>query len=335
MTATEIISLIVTLIGIISFSSIFTILYGNYASMTMNEIRSGKKDIELIDEIIYQNRENVIKRRKVWGYIKSVAFYLSMALIVPIFIFSAISKFTNNPFVVGNKAIMVVASGSMSEKNNVNDYLVTNGLDNQFDKYDIIILEKVKSPVDIDLYDVVAYTREDGVNIIHRIVSLNPDGTYDTKGDANEAVDPEHPRYADILGEYTGKKIKTVGIFIMFFQSYSGMITILSLVYCVLMLDRISNKINKVQDERADYLEGVFDFTNVENNKMINADYSEVIYYQGYEYHFKNEKFVDKVEINDEPLNQKVQDTMIKEIVTDDSKIVVEKVIEKENNMGE
>ena len=334
MTTTEIISLIVTLIGIISFSSIFTILYGSYASMTMNEIRSGKKDIDLIDEIIYQKRDNVIKRRKIWGYIKTVAFSISMAIIVPIFIVTAISKFTNNPFIIGTKSIMVVASGSMSEKHEKNDYLDVHNLNNQFDKYDIIIIEKVKSPVDIKMYDVVAYTNEDGVNIIHRIVSLNPDGTYDTKGDANEGLDPMHPRYKDVLGEYTGKRIKGIGIFIIFFQSYSGMITILSLIYCVLMLDRISNKINKVQDERADYLENVFDFTN-EDVSNVNADYSEVIYYKGFAYHFKNEQFVKKIEITNDPLNQKIQDTMIKEIVTDDSKIVVEKEIEKENKLGD
>lgn len=335
MTTTEIISLIVTIIGIVSFSSIFTILYGSYASMTMNEIRSGKKDIELIDEIIYQKRDNVIKRRKIWGYINTVAFSILMAIIVPLFIFTAISKFTNNPFIISSKSIMVVASGSMSEKNKVNDYLDTYNLDNQFDKYDIIIIEKVKSPVDIKLYDVVAYENEDGKNIIHRIVSLNPNGTYDTKGDANEAIDPDHPRFSNIIGKYTEKKINGVGIFIMFFQSYSGMITILSLVYCVLMLDKISNKMNKVQDERADYLEQVFDFTNGEYNNNINADYAEVIYYKGFAYHFKNEIFVDKVEISEEPLNQRAKDTMIKEIVTEDSKIVVEKVIEKENNMGD
>ena len=40
----------------------------------------------------------------------------------------------------------------------------------------------------------------------------------------------------------------------MFFQSYAGIITVLSLVYCLLMIDRKSEKINKVQAKRVEHL---------------------------------------------------------------------------------
>ncbi len=45
MTTTEIISLIVTFVGVFSFAAIFTILYKSYATAQIGEIKTGKKDI--------------------------------------------------------------------------------------------------------------------------------------------------------------------------------------------------------------------------------------------------------------------------------------------------
>ena len=72
MKSTEIISLVVTFIGIFSFATIFTILYGNYASMSIQELKSGKRDIELIDEVIYERQENVkqfLEQLKMYSFI--------------------------------------------------------------------------------------------------------------------------------------------------------------------------------------------------------------------------------------------------------------------------
>ena len=87
MSSTEIISLVVTLIGIFSFASIFTVLYGSYASMSIKEINSGKRDIEIIDEMIHNNKDSVKKRSKIMGYVKSVIFYLTMCIVILKWIF--------------------------------------------------------------------------------------------------------------------------------------------------------------------------------------------------------------------------------------------------------
>ena len=42
--------------------------------------------------------------------------------------------------------------------------------------------------------------REHGVTVTHRLVAANPDGTFDTKGDANRTIDPWRIRRADIIG---------------------------------------------------------------------------------------------------------------------------------------
>ena len=44
----EILGLVVSLIGVGCFAAVFTILYITYSHSTINEFKSGKKDIELI-----------------------------------------------------------------------------------------------------------------------------------------------------------------------------------------------------------------------------------------------------------------------------------------------
>lgn len=335
MKSTEIISLIVTFIGIFSFATIFTILYGNYAQMSIKELKSGKRDIELIDEVVYERQEKVRKRNEIIANIKNVFFYLTLCIVVPIFVFSLISRFTNNAIMIGDKTVMVVASGSMSYKAETNDYLVANNLNDQFSKYDIIILEKVDSAAELCVYDTIAFVNDKGVNIIHRIKSIKFDGSYETRGDAVEVSDSYNPVFPDVIGRYTGKKINGIGMFVLFFQSYAGIITIVSLVYCLLMIDRISEKINKVQLERIKYLEEALGLLDVNDSKAMQAAYSEVIYYKGFAYHFKDGEFISKDEIKDSPYLEKSSNTIIKEVTNEDSSVVVEEEIVKNDEQGE
>lgn len=334
MKSTEIISLIVTFIGIFSFATIFTILYGNYASMSIKELKSGKRDIELIDEVVYERQEKVKRRNEIVGTIKNVFFYLTLFIVVPVFIFSLISRFTNNAIMIGDRTVMVVASGSMSYKAETNDYLVTNNLNDQFSKYDIIILEKVDSAAELKVYDTIAFVNDKGTNIIHRIKSIKYDGSYETRGDAVEVSDSYNPVFPDVIGRYTGKKIGGIGMFVLFFQSYAGIITIVSLVYCLLMIDRMSEKINKVQLERIEYLEKALGLLDETEAKAMQAAYSETIYYKGFAYQFKDGEFISKDEIKDSLYLEKSSNTIIKEVTSGDSCVIEEEII-KNDEQGE
>lgn len=330
MNSVEIISLIVTFIGVVSFASVFTILYHSYSTSTINETISGKRDIELIDEIIYEKQEKVKNRRKVNRIIRNVFFYIILIIIIPIFIFSLINKIQGSTTMIGNKSIMVVASGSMSEKNKANDYLVTNNLNNQFQTYDIIVLNKVNSESELKLYDVIAFKDDTGKNVIHRIISINYDGgeiRYSTRGDANNATDTYRPCFNDVIGKYSNKRVKTLGIFVVFFQSYPGMITIIAMVYCLIMIDRISAKISKVSQERVDHLTEVIEQINETNVDSLKAVYKETIYYKGFAYHFDDHGFVDKEEITDEEVLKKTDSTVIKVVENEDSTQSVNEII--------
>lgn len=339
MTSVEIISLIVTIIGLVSFSTIFTLLYKSYTSSQISEIKSGKRDIELVDEVIYEKKLKAKKSRKVFRIVRLVLFYLILVILVPFFIFSLINKFKNNVTMIGNKTIMVVASGSMSEKNKANNYLQNDAsnskLNYQFKTYDIIILEKVENASDLSLYDVVAYVNDEGINVIHRIIKIE-NGTYETRGDANSQSDTYHCSFDDIIGKYNGKKINGVGVFIMFLQSYSGIITIVSLIYCLLMIDNLSNKLNNAQLERLKMLEDAIDYSNETSNLAMEAKFIETIYYKGYAYQFDENGFIDKNEISDSSYLEKSNDTIIKEVMNKETLEVTEKtIVLNDNSQGE
>ena len=73
----------------------------------------------------------------------------------------------------------MIASGSMSEKNN--EYVKDNEeLNNQFDTYDMIGISKYGSQNDVKLYDVVAYKNKKDITIVHRVVQIKTfeDGLY-------------------------------------------------------------------------------------------------------------------------------------------------------------
>ena len=251
-----------------------------------------ERDIEILEELIYESQENIIKRRKIGKKIKAVLYYIFLALIIPLSIFTFISKLQNNVVYIGGKGMMVVASGSMSYKHKVNDYLITNDLNNQFNKFDIIILEEVNDTTDLDLYDVIAYRNDEGINIIHRIVEINSvNGVieYVTRGDAVDVHDTYHPKIEDILGVYTCEKVKNVGIFILFLQSPSGIITLFAILYCILMIDKNSEKIKNAQYEREEVLNVAFDYDK-EKYSLVSIAIQEFIYY--YDEHGFKEKNV-------------------------------------------
>lgn len=314
----EIVGIIVSIVGIGSFAAIFTILYVTYTNASINEFKSGKKDIELIDEAIYDNLAHVKKRREIIKTIKSIGFYGLMIIIIPIFAFSLLNKFNGNVTMLGNQGVLVVASGSMSEKNEANKYIFDNNLNNQFNTYDTIVIKKVSYESDLALYDVIAFVDDTGRTVIHRIIDIEfgTDGRihYETRGDSNNASDKFRPCIDDIQGKYTGKKVPIIGMFVMFMQSPIGIITVVGLLYCLITTDRLTEKLFKEQQKRLDKLSVVIDYEKETEIGQMNAQYYETIYYKGFLYKFNEDGFIDKEEIHDKDILEKSNTSMIKVI---------------------
>ena len=94
---------------------------------------------------------------------------------------------------VFGKSVLKVITGSMEPSIHVGDY---------------IIVEKT-SANELKENDIIAFYSEQsdimGMLVTHRIVEINEDGTYVTKGDANDISDTLSVRPDQIVGKYTGK----------------------------------------------------------------------------------------------------------------------------------
>lgn len=304
----EIIALIVTAVGVVSFATIFTILYLSYANSTVAEYRAGKKDVELIEETIYDNIKSASKYRLVARRLKQAFFYVAIAILIPFLVLSLFTKLSTGVAMIGGRGVIVVASGSMSEKNPKNPNIsALSRYDNQFETYDLIVLEQINSQDELKTYDVIAFTNDEGVNIIHRIVGKEGSGEnlkYVTAGDANNANDPYKPSFDDVIGRYTGARVPWVGVFVMFLQSYSGMLTLAAVIYCLIMIEYVSEKIYKTQKARLGTLQSSIDFVRETTfDESLTTKFVETVRFKDYEYIFDEEGFVSKT-----PVLSKTQD---------------------------
>ena len=97
------------------------------------------------------------------------------------------------------------------------------------------------------------------------------------------------------------------------------------------MIDRIANKINKVQDERALKLEEALDYLDVSTVDTLRAEYKETIYYKGFAYTFDEEGFIEKNPITESTLLEHSNSSIIREIKKDEEVTTEEVVITDEN----
>lgn len=296
----EIIALVVSAVGVACFAVIFTILYRSYAATSVTEIEGGQRDVELIERVILENLKNTKKRHRIIRRVKQVLSIAVIAILVPFLILAIISKAQNGVVMIFDKGIIGVASGSMSEKHKDNTYL--SNYDNQFDTYDLIVIEKVKSAESLKKYDVIVYTNGDGVNIIHRIIGIEYTDSgvkYVTRGDSNNQTDKYKPAFDEVIGRYTGQKVSLVGIFVMFLQSYSGIVTAAAVIYCLLMIERVGDKINRKENERLEFLSQNIDFEdecNLEDGEL-ESSFVERVRYKNCVYTFNERGLVSKTEL--------------------------------------
>lgn len=286
MSSLDIIALVVTVLALTGFSAVFTLLFGSYSKSVVQNYKDGKNDTELITSFVNDklNHKNVKKQR--WAFVRRVIGSVIAAFVCIFFVLAVINRISGNSVVLGDKMLMVVASGSMSEKHSNNEYYL-NGRDDQFPTYSIILLEKVNSPDELKQYDVIAYVNDKGVNIIHRIFRINSDGTYTTRGDANPDSDNDHPPFDRVIGKYTGKYLPTIGIFILFFQSYSGIATILAIIYCMIMIDNRNKAMNDAKNQRMSVLEEALNLCEVAVIENLTVEYVETLYLNKFIYTFE------------------------------------------------
>ena len=316
MTTSEIITLIVTIIGIASFALVVTILFRTYIRSAIKEVQIGQRDVEIVDLMLYEKDPQVIKQRKASKAGKNILFYGFLAILIPIFGLSLYSRIKNNVTKIGDNYVLVVASGSMSYKNESNTYLTK--YNNQFNTYDIITLVGLKNKNSLKKYDVIAFKNNKNVVVIHRIIDfeiVDDELRFVTRGDANVASDSYKPKMDDVIGKYTGKRIPGIGIFVMFFQSYAGLVTIASIVYCSFMVSHFNKKLEDETEKRSEILNQTFNLDTMGTNEAeyMTAKHSSVVYFKNYAYQFNEDGYAGKREMTPEEIEQHEQELKAKE----------------------
>ena len=121
-------------------------------------------------------------------------------------------------------------------------------------------------------------------------------------------------------------------MFVLFMQSPIGMITVIALVYCLLMIDKFTNKILKEQNKRLEKLSVVIDYQSETELGKMTVDFIETIYYKGVSYKFDEKGFIDKEEIVDKEILKKSNDSIIKITKNNETNEVISKEYTIEND---
>ncbi len=310
MSGLDILSLIITIICLVSFCAVFTILFRSYFKNAEEGVIQGKEDLFLLQDLALEEEEKHSKKKRAKVIIQKTLSYSLLALVILFFGFSLGAKISGSPLVFGEVGTLVISSGSMSKKNTANSYLWSQNLDNQLQTYDIIGVSRVHSPEEIKLYDIIAFQANDGRTIVHRVVEiLETDGHtfYVTRGDANSSSDNgdlygDYLPYEAILGEYNGVRIPVLGVFVIFLQSGAGIATIFSLIYCYFMYGYYRKRLDKAMEERVSYLVDTLNFDPLDTNNPAYCEEKEEIVYKGEIYLFSEGKFISSRKASEEEI---------------------------------
>ena len=90
-------------------------------------------------------------------------------------------------------------------------------------------------------------------------------------------------------------RIKGLGVFVIFLQSPAGIITVLSVIYCLFMFDHFSSKYVKAITERTNMLVKLIDYDlGSQDASEVTSQYHETLLYKGSIYTFHDGEYVGK-----------------------------------------
>jgi len=229
---------------------VFTLLTGLFSAMlhyivktTLKTIRHGLEDERIIKEYEKQKREHPFAEKLCKSFSAVI-----LAVVFAAFLLSLSIQFAGDKVVGDLPVPKVVLSSSMSFQNKENTYLKANGLNDQFDRFDLIFTRRLPGEFDLELYDTVVYDYH-GTQIIHRIIGIEePNDEHPghreflLRGDALWFSDDYPVTYAQMQAIYRGEKIPYVGSFFAFMQSPAGYLCILLVIFAVIATPIVEKK---------------------------------------------------------------------------------------------
>ena len=228
----------------ILLTALFSVMLYYIITTTLKTITHGLEDQRIINEYRKQQKESPIIK---W------VFRIISALLVIAFLGTAVIsigvQLSDDKVKSGHVVPKIVMSDSMSFKNEHNDYLEQNGLDNQFQTFDIIMTRQLPDEFDLKLYDIVVYEYY-GELVIHRIVGIEePNDKHPgvrhflLQGDAVNYADEFPVLYEQMKSIYQGERIPYIGSFFAFMQSPAGYLCVLLVLFAIIATPIVEKKL--------------------------------------------------------------------------------------------
>ena len=242
-----------------AFVITFTVMIAGLAKSYVRLIRLGAED-----DAIQTEREKLQKKRKAKSasnVIGKVLFGLLAVALAILFVLSLVVQHCENNTGVQDWSIRVVKSGSMSYKNEFNKNLPKD-VNDQFQMFELIMVEKLPPEMELELYDIVVY-EQNGYQIVHRIVGIeepnekHPDQRlFLLQGDAVSQPDAFPVLYKQMKAIYTGTHIPNIGSFVMFMQSPAGWLCIILILFAMIATPLVEKKIENEKRARLAMIAG-------------------------------------------------------------------------------
>ena len=251
MTHLDIYALILCLVAFIGLVALFGVLVAYIIRLTIRLMRTGAEDEAIKNE--YEAARNQGKKSRLAEKIVSITV---CAVLLVVAVFSLYVNLREDVYFENVPTFKVVSSDSMAKKHAKNTYLIKEGLDSQFARFDLLLLYCAPPEEELQLYDVVVY-EIDGVSVIHRIVEIEESNDahpgerqFRLQGDAIDSPDREPVKYSQIKGIYRGERIRFVGSFIFFLQSFPGWLCILLVIFATVAMPFLGKKLDEEKRKR-------------------------------------------------------------------------------------
>ncbi len=248
---------ILCMIVYVVLTLLFTTLIVYILRLSLKLIRGGVEDNKILDE--YEKSRRRQNKGRLSEGIERIFTVLMCLVMFCAFGFAVYTQFTADNVTGKIPTYRVVLSDSMSKKNKNNKYLTENNLDDQFQRFDLILTRQLPAEEELKLYDIVVYEVEDAL-VIHRIVGIeepndkHAERYFRLQGDNVASADRELVKYSQMKAIYQGERIPHVGSFVAFLQSPAGYMCILLVVLSILLIPMMERKLEKTQRSRLLYI---------------------------------------------------------------------------------
>lgn len=240
----------ITIITIVVVAILTLVIFGLSWLAYSSCLKSYKMEVNqgIHDEEIHKE----YKTKKKGGLLGLIGSCVVLSALLGLFVTGLAYKARGENFSINNQVSLVIKSDSMSDF--YNDDVAeqcNNDRSLQFDIGDICTFNKVSPTDELIVGDVYGYKYKN-IIITHRLVSVN-ENLYKFRGDNNPTYDGSVSRES-IIYHYTGHKIKGIGSFVLYAQSYFGIWSLVGIVGTFIGSEIVVHKLSKINKERYEQL---------------------------------------------------------------------------------